>query len=1019
MFPFPNCFRSLVKWTGRSRRTRPTPWRRFARYHLTLESLETRAVPSTTWTGTSSNPHTDNWSDSRNWTNGVPGANNPAIFTSTSGSHTAVVDQAFTVLSVSVDGNWGGTISVDHPLSITGGLSLASGGFGGGAALNIAGGLTMAGGNLGGSEAVTIAGTSRWTGGTITIGFRNQLTLSGTLTLANPASNLITLNGDGTLVNTGTIVQAGANDLNIQSSGIANLTTLLNQGTYDFQTDTSISSNSGGGTFNNQGILSKSAGRSNASSAMAVLLKSSSEIDVSAGVLSVASDGSVLTGGTFNVAAGAILNLTGGRTVNYTGVFTGSGDGTIAVSSGDLEVTSAGSTFDFPAPLFKWSGGFITIPYQSQLTNADTFTLTNNATTLVNLRGDGTLVNAGTIEQDGASDLNIQSNGLGNLTTLLNQGTYDFQTDTGISSNSGGGTFNNQGTLSKSAGRANDFSAISVILNSSSEIAVNAGNLRFAGDGSLLNGGNFDVAAGSTLDLTGGRTLNYTGTFTGHGAGAVALTGGDLEVTSAGATFAFDPGLFQWTGGFITVPYQGQPLTNAGDMTLANSGLVNLRGDGTLLNAGTIEQVGPGDLNIQSNGLANLTTLLNQGSYSIQNDSGISSNSGGGTFNNQGVLSKDAGSPLSFSAISVLFQNSSEIDANVGNLTLASDGGTLTGGTLNAAAGATLDLTGNRTVNYSGTFTGSGGGAVVLSSGDLEVDPIAGVTFAFPAGLFQWTGGFITVPFQGMPFTNTGDMTLANTGLVTLRGDGTFINAGTIEQTGPGDLNIQSFGISNLTTLVNQAGAVYDIQADSGISSNSGGGTVMNQGTLQKSAGNNTSTISVVFNNSDTPANPNSDLVLARHGRLDLTNFSQTAGAINLAGGAVGAGNNGTLAIAGGLLEGTGEVFANFVNGGTVSPGGDGAIGTLTIHGNYTQTSSGTLNIDLASASSFDRLLIDVAASLAGALHVNLINGFMPSHNQTFTIMTFGSHTGNFTSVTTGFGDTFAPDDKSMNLVAS
>ncbi len=1003
MFPFPNCFRSLAKWTGRPRRTRrPSPWRRLVRYQLTLESLETRALPSTTWTGLSSNPHTDNWSDARNWTNGVPNANNPAIFTSTSGSHTAVVDQAFTVGSVSVDGNWGGNISVDHALSITDGLSLASGNFGGGGAM-------------------TLAGTSRWTGGTITIGFRNQLTQTGTLTLANSATTLVTLNGDGTLLNAGTIEQDGAADLNIQSSGIGNLTTLLNQGTYDFQTDTGISSNSGGGTFNNQGTLSKSAGRANASSAISVLLRSSSEIAVNAGVLRLASNGGTLSGGNFDVAAGATLDLTGGVTVNYTGIFTGSGDGTIAVSGGDLEVTAAGATFDFPASLFQWSGGNITIPYQSQLTNADTFTLANNATTLVTLNGNGTLLNAGTIEQDGAADLNIQSGGIGNLTTLLNQGTYDFQTDTGISSNSGGGTFNNQGVLSKSNGRANAFSAITVVLDSSSEIAVNAGNLRLAGDGSLLTGGNFDVAAGSTLDLTGGRTLSYTGTFTGSGSGNVVLSSGDLEVTSAGATFAFNPGLFQWTGGNITVAFQGQPLTNAGDMTLANGGLATLRGDGTFVNAGTIEQTGPGDLNIQSGGISNLTTLLNQGSYSIQNDSGISSNSGGGTFNNQGVLSKDAGSPLAASVISVLLNSSSEIDVNAGNLRLASDGGPLTGGNFDVAAGSTLDLTGGRTVNYSGTFTGSGGGAVVLSSGDLEVDPTAGATFAFNPGLFQWTGGNITVAFQGQPLTNAGDMTLANGGLATLRGDGTFVNAGTIEQTGPGDLNIQSGGINNLTTFVNLAGAVYDFQADSGISSNSGGGTVINQGTLQKSGGSGASTVSVVFNNSDTPDNPNSDLVLALSGRINFTgDFSQTAGAIDLAGGAIGTVGNGTLAISGGVLEGTGEVFANFVNdGGVVSPGGDGAVGTLIIHGNYTQTDAGTLDIDLGGATSFDVLAVDGVATLGGALNVNLINGFTPSRGQSFAILTFASHRGNFTSISAGFGDSFAPDDKSMNLVAS
>ena len=809
---FVNPFRSLVKRLGR-RQNRSARRPRLARYRLILEMLETRSLPSSTaWTGQSVNPD-HLWSDARNWSNGVPGAGDTAVFTHpTSGDTTVNVDGAFTVGTVNVDATWGGAINVNNPLSINAGLGLASGSF-----------------NVG--AATTVAGASRWAGGTISIGFRQTLTQTGTLTLANAATSPVTLNGDGTLVNTGTIEQDGATDLNMQSGGINNLTTLINQGTYDFQTDTGISSNSGGGTFNNQGILSKSAGRTNASSTISVLLLSSSEIDVNAGVLRLQSNGGSLTGGTFNVVTGATLDLTGGTNVNYTGTFTGSGGGTISLSSGDLLIGSAGATFNFPAPLFQWSGGTLTVPFQGQpLVNAGTMTLGNSATVLVTLNGDGTLLNQGTIEQDGANDLNIQSSGINNLTTLLNQGTYDFQTDTGISSNSGGGTFNNQGVLSKSAGRANSFSAITVLMN-----------------------------------------------------------------------------------------------------------------------------------------------------------------------------------------------NSSEVDANAGNLKLAAGGGVLNGGIYNAASGATLDLIGGATVTVSGTLADSGaeGGNVVLSGGDLAVDPVNGATFAFDPGVFQWTGGTISVSFQAAALTNAGDITLANSGLATLNGDGTFINAGTIEQTGPGDLNMQSSGINNLTTLINQAGAVYNIQADSGISSNSGGGTFINQGTLQKSSGNNTSTISVVFSNSDTPGNPNSDLVLAGSGRLDFTgSFTQTAGAINLAGGAVGAGNNGTLAIAGGLLEGAGDVFANFVNGGVVSPGGDGAVGTLHIHGSYTQTTSGVLDIDLGGATSFDTLVIDGAANLAGALHVNLINGFTPSHGESFAILTFASHAGNFTSISMGFTDAF-PDNMDMNLVAS
>ncbi len=1039
MFPFLNRFRSLVKWTGR-RRSRPARRLRFARYHLILEYLESRSLPSTiTWTGAASTL----WSNSLNWNpHTVPGAADTAVFTSTSGNHTATVDQTFTVAAMTVDGNWGGTINVSDPLTITGNLSVASGTFGGAANITARGSIVLNGGSFGGTNVslpggiilnggtlfdtgtLTLGGTSRWTGGTISIGFRDQLTQTGTLTLANPANNPVTLNGDGTLVNTGTIHQDGAADLNMQSSGINNLTTVLNQGTYDFQTDTGISSNSGGGTFNNQGILSKSAGRPNASSTISVLFNSSSEIDVNAGVLRLASNGGSLTGGTFNVATGATLDLTGGTNVGYTGSFTGSGGGTVSLSSGDLFVGAAGATFNFPAPLFQWSGGTITVPFEGQpLTNAGTITLANPANTPVTLNGDGTLVNAGTMEQDGATGLNMQSSGINNLTTLLNQGTYDFQTDTDIFSNSGGGMFNNQGILSKSAGRANSFSAISVLMNNSSEVDANAGNLKLAAGGGVLNGGTYNAAAGATLDLTGGATVTISGTLADSGAqgGTVVMSSGDLAVDPVnGATFAFDPGVFQWTGGTISVPFQQQPLTNVGDITLANTGLVTLNGDGTFINAGTMEQTGPADLNMQSSGINNLTTLLNQGVYSIQADSGISSNSGGGMFNNQGILSKDAGSGLSFSAISVLLNNSSEIDANVGNLKLASNGGVLNGGTYNAAAGATLDLTGGQNLTISGTLTDSGakGGTVVLSSGDLAVDPVNGATFAFDPGVFQWTGGTISVPFQGAALTNTGDITLANNGLVTLNGDGTFINAGTIEQTGPGDLNMQSFGINNLTTFINQAGATYNIQADSGISSNSGGGTFINQGTLQKSSGSNTSTVSVVFNNSDTPGNPNSDLVLASSGTLNFPggSFTQTAGAVNLAGGSVA---GGTLLIQGGLLEGVGTVAANVDNFGVVSPGGDGAVGVLTINGNYTQEASGALDIDIGSATSFDQLVVTGTASLGGTLNVNLLNGFMPSHGENFAIMMFASHAGNFASITAGFSDTFSSDGHTMNLVAS
>ena len=47
------------------------------------------------------------------------------------------------------------------------------------------------------------------------------------------------------------------------------------------------------------------------------------------------------------------------------------------------------------------------------------------------------------------------------------------------------------------------------------------------------------------------------------------------------------------------------------------------------------------------------------------------------------------------------------------------------------------------------------------------------------------------------------------------------------------------------------------------------------------------------------------------------------------------------------MLEGTGVVNANVTNAGQVIPGGTGAAGILTINGNYTQTATGALDIDI------------------------------------------------------------------------
>lgn len=89
------------------------------------------------------------------------------------------------------------------------------------------------------------------------------------------------------------------------------------------------------------------------------------------------------------------------------------------------------------------------------------------------------------------------------------------------------------------------------------------------------------------------------------------------------------------------------------------------------------------------------------------------------------------------------------------------------------------------------------------------------------------------------------------------------------------------------------------------------------------------------------------------------------------------------LMINSGSLTGSGLIAGNVTNaGGWISPGN--SPGTLTINGNYTQGSSGTFLMDIADAQTFDRLLVQGTASLAGALVVAPGSGTVLVVGQTF-----------------------------------
>jgi len=125
--------------------------------------------------------------------------------------------------------------------------------------------------------------------------------------------------------------------------------------------------------------------------------------------------------------------------------------------------------------------------------------------------------------------------------------------------------------------------------------------------------------------------------------------------------------------------------------------------------------------------------------------------------------------------------------------------------------------------------------------------------------------------------------------------------------------------------------------------------------------------------------------------------------------GGVNVTNNGTVTLngtlnapfvyvaTGGTLGGSGFLNGNVTNSGTVSPGD--APGTLTIHGNYTQTGNGSLLIQIASPSDVAQVVISGKALLGGRLIVSSYNGFQFAYGQKFGFLTASSISGSFNSI--------------------
>ena len=483
------------------------------------------------------------------------------------------------------------------------------------------------------------------------------------------------------------------------------------------------------------------------------------------------------------------------------------------------------------------------------------------------------------------------------------------------------------------------------------------GSITGTGQLTVNSGGIFAIGSGNT---TLGRSLNNSGTGT--------WAGGNLTVNAGNS-------VNNLAGGTFDITADGR-ISGAASTPVNNSGLVRLTAGttGTTLtvpfnNSGTL-QVLSSTLNLNLGG-------VHSGSFS--NASGASLNFGGGAHVlNAGSFVTGAGT-LSLSGGATLTA-SGTFDVGT-TLSLAAGTATLAPGC--NVAGTTLDLTSSGSVLV---FDSAGTVATVnVSAGILGGTSPITVTGALTLG-----GGNIT---NKLIVANGG---IAIQGNTTLNGVRLVNPATTVWSAG----NITG---SNGAAISNLLGAAFINTFDGNMATGSGLTPIfVNAGTFQKTNGTaalGTTSIDFQFFNTGT--------VEVRTNTLRYSSNQQTAGLTVLDGGGLSAQAQPLQFLGGGLI-GTGLVTVanaqNVINSSSISPGLP--LGELDITGNYQQTASGALNIELGGYSpgtNFDLLSVTAGgaggvANLGGALNVTLTNGFSPTNGASFTFLTASSRVGAFAS---------------------
>ena len=569
-------------------------------------------------------------------------------------------------------------------------------------------------------------------------------------------------------------------------------------------------------------------------------------------------------------------------------------------------------------------------------------------------------------------------------------------------------------------------------------------------------GGTIKALGGGTVQLENGI---YTGgTLTTVGTGVIQASASAVlnNLTNSGTLqilTANDATLENTITNTGTIQVPSSTLNLSGNVTLTGSGSLILSGSSNLRQLGATDSLTNKQL-IHGSGTIFELPLTNQGTIDADSAGNTLFLAGGITTNTS------ATSTLEASGGGILQINSDNTVNNVGGVIQALNGstvnfvGTVKGGTLTTAGtgiiqgqNGTLDGTVNTPTNA---------GKINVKNFDLFLQGTVNND-----GTIALTGRSCVILNQPSTLTGTGRLTMASTTCIFGSGHA-FTNQSTIVGAGSiGDSNPMPITNGNFGTIIANSKSPLIINPDASGFTNTGklvvnlastlninglfntlsGGTLMSgiymvSGTLglQSSVVTNDASITLtgstaqLFNNNTATnalrtltTNGSTGLLSLQKGQVlttgtSLSNagkvtvgtssqltlggtYTQTAGSTTV---------DGTLSAPTGLtlqagtLVGAGTLISAVTSDASITAGDSTTKpAKLTVSGSYTQNSTGTLNISVGgtAAGQFGELAVSNGVSLGGTLSIKLVNRFVPTIGENFTILTGSAISGKFATV--------------------